>query len=122
MMGKAMVEKVVYVIAAGDGIRKIGISASPGFRMGQLEKEVQGPLVVEAVFDCGTLRPRTVEGMAHRRLEGRRVRTANSISREWFDVSLGEAEAAIREAMAEVRQKELDRLPPSRTGKVPVFC
>lgn len=91
-----MTSKSVYVIADGDGRRKIGFSQNAQTRLAQLQAAAGGQLLLERHFVCGINQAGAVERLAHQLLAEKRL------TGEWFDVTLEEAVAAIEEAIATV--------------------
>ncbi|WP_376960079.1 GIY-YIG nuclease family protein [Azospirillum sp. A26] len=88
--------KSVYVIGPESGPLKIGISSDINKRLAALQTGSADKLSVHYSTDIPDGKARAVEAAAHAMLRERRK------SGEWFDITLDEAQDAIREAMEEL--------------------
>jgi hypothetical protein len=86
----------VYVISAGDGVRKIGFSRRPKERRGMLQSQSDYTLTGEVAFECSPMAAPYIERAAHRRLASARVEG------EWFTVDAETAIATIKAAANDV--------------------
>jgi hypothetical protein len=103
-----------YVIGAIDGPQKIGVATTPTQRLVMLQSGNAASLVLSGAIPMSRAEAFAVERQAHWLLRDDRLRG------EWFDVSPGEALAAVQQAYADVTagRHQAERASKRPAGKL----